>query len=178
MCDGQLKLEHVGSNRHRPKSERDKPYFYVFGAMGPIHPGYEFKKGCMQCQTEYRYQEIVTRALLRHLFPTLCSHLLPPTTTYQLRCSATACHLSPCYAACSSFAAAPKVAGQRTGPIRRFRDDIRVLDYWRWPPNSHKAWSSNLLVLRLLTSARRSTVVCPAHTRCLAHRSPPDSPLA
>ena len=65
VCDSALKLMPVGSNRHRPESERDTPYFYVFGATGPIRPGYEFKKVCVNCQVEHRYQEIVTRALLR-----------------------------------------------------------------------------------------------------------------
>ena len=80
VCASALKLVKVGSNRHRSDSERDKPYFYVFGATGPIRPGFEFKKVCGKCQVEHRYQEIVTRALLRRHRPSLLIQMLPSTS--------------------------------------------------------------------------------------------------
>ena len=64
-CGRALKLQKVGVNRHREANERDAPYFFAFSVTGPIRPGYEYKKACGTCKTEYLYQEIVKRARLQ-----------------------------------------------------------------------------------------------------------------
>ena len=72
-----LTMQPIGASKHRLASERDKPYFFVFG---PVHydpqPGFEFKKVCEKgCKTEYRYHEIRQRVASPHTVHALSSPL-------------------------------------------------------------------------------------------------------